>query len=377
MEPQQNLSFDESVKQVMKSLPPVIRNYITGEKYTTVARGLMAKYKLRVDQGGVLEREILLLLMGVENPDEFMQALAEDAQLNKVVIVGIVQDVNDQIFVPLRKEEEGGAIEPQIQPVAPKVVPQPVTHFNLQNKIPVPKPVVPAPASKKDWSNLPPAPMKGTLPPKEFLPRPVEASSVGGPRPVEAPSVVGPRTSSLGDVVRSVLAAPKPTDTKMLEDHEEPSIAFHDVSQTYIKPVPVAPEDSRPFGHNDAPPSSVFKVEPQIQIQNTAARPKVAPENLPGVMMEPVTPIAPTVPKPAIPEVRSQMQFSPELAPEVRPSLHTAVASGGVVPEFLKVEPQMQKPIPVVPSEPKPVSAPITSYSADPYREPIDEPPGN
>lgn len=374
MEPQQTLSFDESVKQVMKSLPPVIRNYITGEKYTTVARGLMAKYKLRVDQGGVLEREILLLLMGVENPDEFTQALTEDAQLNKVVIASIVQDVNDQIFVPLRKEEEKGGtvtqevrpslhtavasggvvpmlkVEPQMQPVAPKVepriqpamqktVPQPVSNFNLENKIPVPRAAMPAPMPKKDWSNLPPAPMKGTLPPKEFL----------------------PRTSSLGDVVRSVLAAPAPVDaSKLLEDHEEAHIEMKKAEV----PAPVIPEVPIP----EVQPSPILKVEPPVQ--KAAARPQVASENLPGVMMEPVIPVAPTVPKPAIPEVRSQMQFKPELAPEVRPS------------PILKVEPpiQMQKPIPVVPSvpsEPKPVSAPITSYPNDPYREPIDEVPGN
>lgn len=283
------ITFDESVKQVMKSLPPAIRNYIHDEKYTAVAQSLMTKYGLRVDQGGVLEREILLLLMGVENPAEFTEALAEEARLTQAVITGIVQDVNDRIFVPLRREEEKGeAVEPQIKKAEHQKI--------------VSLPAVPAP--KKDLSGLPPAPMKGTLPPKEFLPRPVGAQSA-----------VGPRSSSLGDVVRSVLAAPKPIEaSKMLEDHEEAHIEMKKEEM----PKPVAQE---------VQPSPILKVEPQIQMpkaepqMQNAARPQVAPENLPGVMMEPV------------------------------------ISAALVVPIA--------------------VPTPITSYSADPYREPIDEPPGN
>src|SRR3989344_6496742 len=102
---QPELSLDESMKQVMETLPPVIRAYLAQGKYTVVAKTLMAKYGLRIDQAGVLEREIMLLLMGIENPDEFIQALMEEAKLDKKVIDGIVQDVNTQIFIPLRQEE--------------------------------------------------------------------------------------------------------------------------------------------------------------------------------------------------------------------------------------------------------------------------------
>src|SRR5450756_491476 len=112
---QQKLTFDESVAQVMQTLPPVIRAYLTEGKYTAVAKGLMTKYGLRIDQGGVLEREIMLLLMGIENPDEFTQALVEEAKFDQKTITSIVQDINTQIFIPLREEEmkSGGMTAPQ------------------------------------------------------------------------------------------------------------------------------------------------------------------------------------------------------------------------------------------------------------------------
>lgn len=102
---QPELTLEESIKQVMQTLPPVIRTYLAQGKYTMVAKGLMTKYGLRIDQGGVLEREIMLLLMGIENPDEFTQALVEEAHVDPKAVADIVQDINTQIFVPLREEE--------------------------------------------------------------------------------------------------------------------------------------------------------------------------------------------------------------------------------------------------------------------------------
>lgn len=181
---QPELSFEESLKQVMQTLPPVIRDYLTQGKYTVVSKNLMAKYGLRIDQGSVLEREIMLLLMGVETPSEFMEALAEEAKLDQKTVGGIVQDVNDQIFVPLREEEENGSV---VEPVAPAARPQ-----------------------------RPLAPHIAPLPPKTAMP--------------------SRSTGTLGDIVRSVTAQ------KMLEDHEEPHI---ELSQVPVPPVaqsvPLAP----------------------------------------------------------------------------------------------------------------------------------------
>lgn len=192
-------SFDESIKQVIQTLPAPIRNYIAQEKYTVVARSLMAKYNLHIDQGSVIEREIVLLLMGVENPNDFIQALTSQARLDQKTVDGIVRDVNEQIFMPLRAEMRLAAApapaapakptvpqpprplspqQPRPQPAAPRAA-EPPRYFHLQNKIP------PAPRSVSN-------PKIAPLPPKAIMPR-------------------GGQTS------------PSP---KLLEDHEEPHIEF-------------------------------------------------------------------------------------------------------------------------------------------------------
>lgn len=138
---QPELTLEESVKQVMQTLPPPIRDYLSRGKYTPVAKELMAKYGLRIDQGGILERGMMLLLMGIEDPAEFSKALVEEAKLDQQTVNGIMQDVNTRIFMPLRDEMRKGAeaIAPRPQIASALSAPRsPQSHFHLENKIPLP-----------------------------------------------------------------------------------------------------------------------------------------------------------------------------------------------------------------------------------------------
>ncbi len=248
----QESTFEESVKRVMQTLPPPIRNYLGQGKYSVVANNLTTKYALHIDQGGILEREIMLLLMGIENPDEFIKTLAEEAKLDQQTINSIVRDVNEKIFVPLREEMRKGP-QPQAAPPSPKA-----TEGTARESVLQPRTTI-IPANP----NLPP--------------RPAEASGVGGPHPAQmfasVPRYIPPKkyfnlqnkipppAGSQASAMRDGSLAS--TDKKLLEDHEEPHIEFNKT------PMPV----------KTAPP----------------------PPNLPGVIQptpipEPVVPVVPIAP---------------------------------------------------------------------------------
>jgi len=284
--PQQESSLEQSVAQIMKTLPPFIRTYLSEGKYTAVAQGLMAKYNLRIDQGGVLERELMLLLMGIENPAEFTKSLIDEAKIvDKMTVDSIVRDINDQIFVPLRKQEE------EMGKVAVFVSPKPSAP-----SVPV-RPVVSTPQTRPVVA---PAPHMAPLPPKTVMP------VAGG---------------TLHDAVRAALAS-KQTDASklLLADHEESRIA----------PIP-----SAKIVENVAPRADIAQFAPLPQ------RPQVVP---------------PVVPMPQRPQTPAPVQMP------------TPVAEAPVAP---------RAPAPVAPIVPPvnkmPPPPPVTSYSADPYREPIDE----
>lgn len=169
---QPELTLEDSVKQVMKTLPPPIRDYLAQGRYTPVAKELMAKYGLRIDQGGILERGMMMLLMGIEDPNEFMQELTTDAKLDQAAVNGIMQDINTQIFMPLRDEMRKGAEAYQQSQQAPK--PQ--------------APATPAPAAATPPRGLP----AGAKPLQAIVPQ----------APVQKPA--------LRDVLASVMKAPPP-----------------------------------------------------------------------------------------------------------------------------------------------------------------------
>lgn len=308
---QKELTLEESVKQVMQTLPPIVRDYVKQGKYTEVAKILMMKYDLHIDQGTILERELMLLVMGIESPTEFMQSLSVEALLDDKTVDGIIIDVNDLIFIPLREEEmKGGVAKAPAPPVAWKASvalatkPAPVIagvpsyeyakpkqsspqFFHLENKIaappPAPKPIIPE-----------------VRPSPEFPPASPEATQ--GTARVEPQMQLAEK--------RGQTSLPSVSSTKMLEDREEPHIALSgseaSTKQDELKKVlqQVVPSQIAPLRMAEV--RQINKAE--------------VPPNLPGVV------------QPVI--------------PEVRPS-----------PEFPKVEP------------PTPLAK---QYVADPYREPVE-----
>lgn len=179
-----------------------IQKFFEQRKLGKVAQLLMERYALHIDQGTVLERELMLVLLGLQDPDEFAAALYENLPVSKQTVLDIINDINQEVFVPLREEMRRattGAPAPA-GPIAAQPRPQgaaePAHYFHLKNKIPPPA------TARQPVAN----PAIAPLPPKSILPRPAAAPGAGGP-------------------LRGGRPFP-PAGPKLLEDHEEPHIAF-------------------------------------------------------------------------------------------------------------------------------------------------------
>jgi len=246
MDTQQPPTSDKDLQAIVSQLPVAVQEFFASGKSEIIARNLTQKYQLHIDQGAIVEREIILLLLGLKNPTEFSQAIAQEARLNQQTINGIVQDVNVQIFMPLREEMMrkpviGAIPAPSAAPVGNA---QPEKYFHLENKIPAPpKPVPPVvkPPLAAQPSTLAQAIGNAlNAKPKVVQPRPPFSNSAPLPpkfaslRPAIAPSVGGPN--------------------KLLEDHEEPHIEFNKVQPPppvnlpgAMPPVPVPPAPAAPI----------------------------------------------------------------------------------------------------------------------------------
>lgn len=292
----------------MKTLPPFLQKYLSEEKYTVAAQSLMSKHKLRMDQGGILERELLLLLMGIENPTEFAQALTDEAKIDSEVMHELIKDINEQVFVPLRKQEEEMTKKAKLpQPQAPIARPAMPAQAARPKVVVFDRPEVPKPVAKPVPAHIAP------LPPKTVMPA---------------------AAGSLHDAVRAALAS-KPSDAKlMLEDHEEPHLDVPMAAAAAKAPaIPSRPEPA-------SPAAPVVRAQPAVSAPTPPpASPPAAPIHL--------------VPEQAAPAPKPPTSSAPTAPVAPRPA--ESLATPGTPP---------------VAKTPPP---PVTSYSADPYREPIDE----
>jgi len=98
--------MDENTKKIieeqLEKLPKDIRDAILSadlpEKFKTIAN----KHKLRIDQGGTLETETMLVMLGLEHPDDYTSNLKKEAGMSDEEAEKIAEEVSRTIFLPIR-----------------------------------------------------------------------------------------------------------------------------------------------------------------------------------------------------------------------------------------------------------------------------------
>src|SRR3989338_9831762 len=245
-----NATFDPTlendIKELMKEVPAPIRAFFASGKVEVVAKNLMQKYQLHIDQGAVVEREIILLLLGLKDPTEFTQALAEEAKLDQQTISNITKDVNEQIFVPLREEMRRGGGGPQApaKPAAPAS--SETSQGTAREKVmPLNTVIIPANPQMPSHQAQTFASMLKYSPPQKYF---------NLQNKIPPPATTKPMDSS-----------------KLLEDHEEPHIEF---GKTV--PPPARPMSGNPFGafSVNKPPANLPWALPPLPVPPKAEPPK-------------------------------------------------------------------------------------------------------
>ncbi|MFZ1075659.1 MAG: hypothetical protein WAN50_04775 [Minisyncoccia bacterium] len=303
--------FEESLNVIMRTLPAAIRQYFEDSAYIPVVQDLSATYSLHIDQAGVLVRNVILLLLGIEDPNEFAAALKNDGGIPDALVTGIMKDVNERIFVPLRDKMEKGtaAKAPEAAPPSPVAPPAPAAN---------------RPDEKKTADNYAPPLQSPRYLHSEYndiFVKTMDRSSSLSPAP-HAPAHPAPAHPQPAQAPRAVppplppryTQSPIAENEKLLEDREEPHISFNN------------------------------------GVSQQPARTPTPPPNLPGAM-PPAMPSINRIPPP--PSINRIMPPPPSFAPPSR-----------IFPPAAPLPPTASTPI-----APPPAAKP---YSTDPYREPVE-----
>lgn len=102
--------MDDSIKTIFKEqfqkLPPELRKAVTANDLRTKLTALTLKYRLHIDKAGILENEVVLVLMGMEDPEAFVTNVRRELGVSDEDARSLARDVNDQIFHPIRESLE-------------------------------------------------------------------------------------------------------------------------------------------------------------------------------------------------------------------------------------------------------------------------------
>ncbi len=128
-------TLQESLQAFIENVPAEVKDFLLEKKYVLVATTLTQRYELQTKQTTVLENELLLMLIGVENPQEVSNVLINNG-FDKNNVDNIMHDIEIMVFSPLQEKMR---IQHPIQNIEkpiqqPQTINQPLHPEHLTNR---------------------------------------------------------------------------------------------------------------------------------------------------------------------------------------------------------------------------------------------------
>lgn len=107
--------LDKSIQDRFSQLPPVVQDAITSADVQKQLRAVAANHKLHVDQWGKLENEVMLTLLGFDEPGNLEKNLVGQVGVPSEEARDLANDINTIVFEPIRQELERQLAHPEAQ----------------------------------------------------------------------------------------------------------------------------------------------------------------------------------------------------------------------------------------------------------------------
>ncbi|MEY2641199.1 MAG: hypothetical protein RL150_592 [Candidatus Parcubacteria bacterium] len=95
------------IKEQFNTLPPVVQDIVLNSNWQEKVRNIVEKYQLHIDQGAALESLIFVTMLGMEDPDAFVENAKEGARVSDEQAAAIAADIERDIFGNIREKLVG------------------------------------------------------------------------------------------------------------------------------------------------------------------------------------------------------------------------------------------------------------------------------
>src|SRR3989344_4656009 len=123
--------MEEPAEQEARSydtLPKEVKDLYYSNEMLAAVQSVGTKYRLHVDQVGILEQEVGAVLLGQVTPQDFVPDLMKHVGVDRAVAAGITQEMNELLFNKIR-----GSLRQRVESSAEVLAPQP-----LKKGLPIP-----------------------------------------------------------------------------------------------------------------------------------------------------------------------------------------------------------------------------------------------
>ncbi|OHA19243.1 MAG: hypothetical protein A2836_02945 [Candidatus Taylorbacteria bacterium RIFCSPHIGHO2_01_FULL_45_63] len=96
-------NIQDTIKKQRASLPEDIQKAMASVEVGESLRQIAEKYNLHIDQGGALETETALVMLGLAHPTEFIKNIEKSVEVSYDIAKEIGQDINTQVFRQIRE----------------------------------------------------------------------------------------------------------------------------------------------------------------------------------------------------------------------------------------------------------------------------------
>lgn len=93
---------EEQIAQMYDNLPEDLKDAIFGVEMNEIVEKIGRENQLNIEQIGDLANETGMVMLGVTHPNEFIANLAERLETDKEKARAIAQEINEQVFKPVR-----------------------------------------------------------------------------------------------------------------------------------------------------------------------------------------------------------------------------------------------------------------------------------
>ncbi len=97
-----NTDINQIIKDRFNKLPPKLQEAITSTEVALKLREISQKYRLHIDQGQILENETYMVLLGIEQSENYKENLKKELRISEENAIKISNDVAKEIFLSVR-----------------------------------------------------------------------------------------------------------------------------------------------------------------------------------------------------------------------------------------------------------------------------------